>query len=87
MGPIPRGGSAITHATEEQGDPAKQAVPSRLPGQSADRMANQPNYQSYISLCLSPILKDLEDEMAEKLAGPETERGGGTRHACMRMAN
>ena len=79
MGPIPRGGSAGTHATEEQGDPAKQAMPSHLPGQSANHMGNQPSYQSYISfsLCLSSFLKDLEDEMAVKLAGPETERGNG----------
>ena len=36
-------------------------------------MGNQPKYHS--SLSLSPFLKDLEDEMADKLAGPETDGG------------
>ena len=40
-----------------------------------------------LSLSLSSFLKELEDEMAEKLAGLETESGDGGQHACKRMAN
>ena len=47
----------------------------------------QPTKLLLFSLSLSPFLKDLENEMAGKLAGPEKERGDGDKHACRRVAN
>ena len=56
---------------------------------SSPRPVSQPYGQptKLSLLSLSPFLKDLEDEMAGKLAGPAAERGDGDKHACMRMAN
>jgi hypothetical protein len=47
-------------------------------------MGSQPNSLSSLSFI---FLEELEDEMAEKLHGPETESGDGDKHACRRMAN
>ena len=64
----------------------------RRPSQAVISPASRPtpwatNQIITLSLSLSPFLKGLEDEMAAKLAGPETERGDGDKHACRRIAN